>query len=365
MTSNATKKKVFLTGGAGVLGAALIDVLAQSCELICLTHKSPIRHPLVQVVQGDITAPCFGWEAARFGAFARSLDWIIHSAAITRLEGDGDEIARTNVVGTVNMLALAEQGNVPLYHISTAFAQECDYYDGVAPQTSYEAAKRHAETLVEQAPVRTAIFRPSIIIGDAHDGAMPAFQGFHLTLALLMSGVLPVWPSPAAAHVDVIARDLVAMCIKSALERELVGQHFNLCSGAAAPTVEQVVQLLADVAAAAGRPFNRPKCMHPDVFERLIKPVFLPTFPPAFQPVLERAALMCRYSTLRTPLVSSLAQLLPADVLRDRDPLQELRHSVMFLLPRLAAFTRMLRIPAHMLNRTASAQPVTRDEVSA
>lgn len=357
MPTHRVKKTVFLTGGAGVLGSALIDALAPSYHLICLTHKSAISDPRVTLVQGDITAPCLGWGALRCGEFARKLDWIIHSAAITRLESEGDEILRTNIVGTENILALAQMGDIPLYHISTAFALQCDYYQGVAPQTSYEAAKRRAEQLVMDARVRASIFRPSIIIGDAADGAMPAFQGFHLTLALLMSGVLPVWPSPENGYVDVIARDKVARCIKAALDQELVGQHYNLCSGAAAPTVTQLLDLVGEVAVAAGRSFNRPKCMHPDVFERLIKPVFLPTFPAPLQPVLQRAALMCRYSSLRTPLASSVAELLPPGF--DCQPLAELRQSLQFLLPRLAAFTRMLRIPAHMLNWTAPGQPVS------
>lgn len=355
-TPPGAKKTVLLTGGAGVLGSALVEYLAPSYHLICLTHKSVIRHPLVECVAGDITRERFGWDGAAFAQLAGRLDWIIHSAAQTRLEGNGEEILRTNYTGTRTMLELAALAHCPLYHISTAFATPCDYYPGVAAETSYEAAKRQAEQLVKASGVRASIFRPSIIIGDSVGGCMPSFQGFHLTLALLMAGVLPLVPSPEQAFVDVIARDVVAEAIKAALDRELLGDDYYLSSGAGAPTAGAMLDLVVSMAARGGPVRQRPKCIDPEIFERLIKPVFLPTFPQQLQPVLQRAAQMCRYAALRSPLESSLPLLLGAQRCAGRDALDELRQSMAYLQPRLGALMRMLRIPPAMLGKAAPAE---------
>lgn len=339
------------------MGLLHIGALAGKYRLICLARKSVIRHSDVEIVQGDITQPRFGLHESQFDAIARRIDWIVHSAAITRLDGDSDEIHRANVVGTQQVLELAARSGKPLYHISTAFTHDCDYFEGVVPATSYEFSKRLAEQLVRRSGLPVTIFRPSIIIGDAATGVMPGFQGFHLTVGLVFSGVLPIVPCPAQARVDVIARDVAALAIKMALDRELIGGDFFLTSGDKAPTVDKIVDLLAGVARENGVLFARPRCMHPDIFERLIKPVFLPSVAGELQAALLRAASMCRYVSLRTQLPSNLLELLPEDVGHGRDATVELQRSIEFMQPRLAAFSRMAKLARSKPRRSCSDEP--------
>jgi nucleoside-diphosphate-sugar epimerase len=348
-----SSRRIFLTGGAGVLGGALIECLAGQYPLVCLTRQSMLRRADVETLRGDIREAHFGLGEHAFRALAGRIDWIVHAGAVTRLDGGEEEIHAVNCVGTRNVLALAELSGKPLYHISTAFTHPCDYFEGVMAATPYELSKRRAEALVRESGVPASIFRPSIVIGDAATGAMPNFQGLHTVLGLALVGGLPIVPSPPSAYVDVIARDVAARAIKAALDRKAIGDDYFVTSGAAAPRIAAMLELLEHVSAEHGRAFVRPRCMLPDIYERLIKPAFLPSIPGGLQPALLRASLMSRYACLRSPLPSSLPQLLGMEQCRERDPLQELHRSIDYLWPRLASFRRGLKTSAGAPRRAA------------
>lgn len=184
--SGKERMTVLLTGGAGVLGSALIEQLMPDYRLICLTHKTPIHVSGVEQIQADISQPLLGLSQRGFDELCGKIQWIIHSAAITRLTGKPKEIFTVNSTGTQNMLEVARHSRAPLYHISTAFTHPCDYFPGVGEMTPCEMAKRQAEQKVRESGLCTSIFRPSILIGNARGGHMPQIQGLHATMALVM-----------------------------------------------------------------------------------------------------------------------------------------------------------------------------------
>ncbi|MCG8296407.1 MULTISPECIES: SDR family oxidoreductase [Pseudomonas] len=344
--SGPSRMTVFLTGGAGVLGDTLIDQLAERYDLICLTRRSAIRHPGVETLRGDICQPRLGLSAADYLALLPRIDWVIHSAAITRLDGHAEAVFSVNYQGTEQVLQLVRDAQVPLYHISTAFTHPCDYHPGVMPSTPYEIVKRQAETLVREAGVPVSIFRPSIIIGDSQTGHMPILQGFHLTMGLMMSGYLPIIPCPEGGRVDVIARDVAAAAIVSALDQRLIGDDYFLSNGPQALDIRTLLDLMCAEMAQQGKPFQRPRCMNPDIYERLVRPVFLPALEENIRAALGRATQLCRYASLLQPLPSSLAELLPARRLAQRSPREELALTLARLSPKLSAMQRMLKVPA-------------------
>ncbi|MGG5287774.1 SDR family oxidoreductase [Pseudomonas shirazensis] len=344
--SEQRKLTILLTGGAGVLGESLIDHLADDHQLLCLTRKSRIADPRVETLKGDICLPRLGLDDELYMRLLAEVDWVVHSAAVTRMDGEIDEIFSVNYQGTENVVAFVQQAEVPLYHISTAFTHPCDYAAGVLTETPYEVAKRQAETLVRSAGIQASIFRPSIIIGDANSGRMPTFQGFHMTMGLMMSGFLPIVPCPDNGHVDLIARDVAAQAIANALGRRLIGQDYFLTSGPQALTMQHLLDLMCQSMANQGVAFTRPRCMAPEVYERLVRPVFLPALSSNVRAALERAHQLCRYASLLSPLPSSLPELLSAEQLGGRDVGRELLQSLNHLAPKLGALTRMLRQPA-------------------
>lgn len=347
---------LLVTGGAGVVGESLLKCLDDRYRVICLARRSDINIPGVEVLRGDIRHPTLGLCPEQYATLAKRVDWIVHSAAVTRLDGEGADIHDTNYIGTANIVQFSQRANAPLYHISTAYTHACDYYEGVPPETAYERAKKLAERLVIEAGIPVSIFKPSMVIGDATTGVMPNFQGFHMTLALSMSGILPVIPCPPEAYADVIARDVVARAIKHALDRRLLGGSFYLTSGDKAPTVLVLSQLLAEAAALGGQAYAAPRFMSPDVFERLLKPVFLPALDPGLQASLLRAAHMLRYGCLRAPLPSSIPSLMAGHADAGRDPTEELRQSIRFLQPKVGAFRRLMKAGASRSKASNMAQ---------
>lgn len=344
--SGQTRLTVFLTGGAGVLGDTLIDQLAERYHLVCLTRRSSIRHPGVETLRGDICQPHMGLSHADYLALTKRVDWVIHCAAITRLDGHAEAVFSVNYQGTEQVLQFVRDADVPLYHISTAFTHPWVVVTGVMPSTPYEVVKRQAETLVREAGVPVSIFRPSIIIGDSHSGHMPMLQGFHLTMGLMMSGYLPIIPCPEGGRVDVIARDVAAAGIASALDQRLIGDDYFLTNGPQALDIRTLLDLMCEQMQDQSTPFQRPRCMNPDIYERLVRPVFLPALEENIRAALGRATQLCRYASLLQPLPSSLEQLLPAQRLAQRSPRQELALTLACLAPKLSAMQRMLKIPA-------------------
>ncbi|VXC40914.1 SDR family oxidoreductase [Pseudomonas sp. 8O] len=343
--SGNSKITVLITGGSGVLGDSLISKLADRYHLVCLVRRRSIRHDGVELVYGDIRQPRMGLSANAYVALLARIDWVIHCAAVTRLNGHNAEIFEVNCQGTVHVLAFARDADVPFYHVSTAFTLPCEYHTGVLPQTPYEATKRKAETLVREAGVAASIFRPSIIIGDSLDGHIPNLQGFHLSMGLVMSGFLPIIPCPESGRVDLIPRDVVAAAIASALDQRLIGDDYNLTSGAQALEFSMMLDLMCAEMQQQHKPFRRPRCLQPDVYERLVRPVFLPALDEHTRAALAMTAQMCRYASLRQPLPSSLDELLPAARLALRNPRQEMMLNLAQLATRLGAVRRMLNIP--------------------
>ena len=96
--------KILLTGGSGLLGGAIHEVLAAN------GHS-------VDIFQGDITDPSS--DSFAFPTF----DWVIHTAAQTDVAAcarDGNQCFSVNVEGTRTMRKIAEKTGARFLYISTA-----------------------------------------------------------------------------------------------------------------------------------------------------------------------------------------------------------------------------------------------------
>src|SRR5215470_13906962 len=116
------RPSVLLTGGSGVVGRALLRRLGD-CDVVCLTHRSPVSGTNVTAVTGDIAQPMFGLAEQAYAELAARVDAIIHCAAVTGFNRTDGTLEATNITGTehVTAFAAAAAAKAVLYHVSTAF----------------------------------------------------------------------------------------------------------------------------------------------------------------------------------------------------------------------------------------------------
>lgn len=153
-------RRVLVAGGAGFLGSYLCDaLLAQGCAVLCVDNfhtgdadnVAHLRtHPHFELLEHDVTLP-----------LSVAVDAICNlacPASPVHYARDPVYTTRTCVLGTMNLLELARQLDVPLLQASTSevygdpqvHPQPEDYWGNVNPvgvRACYDEGKRCAETL--------------------------------------------------------------------------------------------------------------------------------------------------------------------------------------------------------------------------
>lgn len=118
---SAKRPTILLTGGAGVLGRALIEELSPDFRIICLRHRTPVNDHRVREVRADLLEPGLGLTRADLAQLTADVDLVVHSAAATNWKAEPDQIRRANLDGTIAMLDLAVRAGARFFHMSTAF----------------------------------------------------------------------------------------------------------------------------------------------------------------------------------------------------------------------------------------------------
>ncbi|MDI5961313.1 SDR family oxidoreductase [Streptomyces sp. SL13] len=242
--------RVLVTGAAGLVGAEVTARLAAAGhEVTALVHRTPVLvgndgTPLeaagVRCLTADVTRPRLGLSEADHEALAGGIDRIVHCAAITDFGRPEEDYQRVNVDGTAHVLELARAGGADLVHVGTAYV--CGERDGLILETeldegqrlanAYEASKLRAETLVHKARadgVRSAVVRPSIVVGDEHTGVVRDYKNIYVVLKLTTEGKVRSIPGQYEARLDLVPVDYVADVITQVTERfdEAAGRTFH------------------------------------------------------------------------------------------------------------------------------------------
>jgi nucleoside-diphosphate-sugar epimerase len=306
-------KTILLTGGSGVLGQALLRHRLPDTMVLCLTYRTPIGGERNTQVCGDITQRHLGLSCSAYANLAARTDFVIHAAAITDFNEPRERIFRTNVEGTKNIVALAHLADAPLYYLGTAFSDPLSYAEGSQPN-AYELSKREAEAVVRGSGIPSVILRPSIVVGDSTTGEISRLQGFHLLMSLFMKGslkgFLPLGPSGLNSYVDIVPQDLIARVVMTLLAGEHVGGEYSLTSGDQALTIGRFLEICTlNARRLVGYELGRPRVVNMEIFDRLIRPVFLPALPPTMRQLFEKALGFTRYLNIQKPLPSSLPEL--------------------------------------------------------
>jgi thioester reductase-like protein len=300
--NGAEPRTVFLTGGSGLLGTALLHSYGAN-DVIALCHRSPIKQAGIEIVSGDIRKPLLGLSESHYNALASRIDVIVHSASITRFSVDQAKILDTNVAGSDAIVRLARHAKARLVYISTAFVHP--NASELAPSSRYEESKCAAEALVLSLGENFVIIRPSIIVGDSRTGKVAAYQGMHELLGSIIDGSLPVLPTAPDRFCDFVAQDWVTDAIWSAVSHPNPAKELWITSGARALSVGSIVGAAARIRDAYGFVGAAPRIVPYETLQRLFIPAFLESLPGRLKRRFRANLKMARYMNQERPLPSS------------------------------------------------------------
>jgi nucleoside-diphosphate-sugar epimerase len=265
-TTGRRRQTIVLTGASGVIGKALLPELADH-EVICLVNRGSVdgEH---RVVRADVTQPRLGLDRDAYGELARRADCVVHSAAVTDWAEPKERIHAANVEGTRNVLELARDGDVPIYHMSSSFIR------AIAPDAplelppthiivNYVTSKRESEELVTRSGLPHTIFRPTNLIGDSITGRIARNQIIQLVAEFVCRGKVPLYPTRSDTLVDVIPQDVFAKAVANVIGDEDLGREYWLTYGGRAMTVPRAVQLCVEFMDGIGRPIAAPRIVEP------------------------------------------------------------------------------------------------------
>ncbi len=188
---------------------------------------STIGHRVI-VLAGDISEFQLGLSDERYRDIVRTVTHIIHAAADLRLNGPIDQLRKTNVNGTKNILELAFAAQsdhcfARFAHVSTAYVaggrtgeiEEESLTDEYGFYSNYEITKFEAELLVREARAKlpVSVFRPSQVVGDSKTGVIKTFNTLYFPLRLYLNRKPRVVPVSPSLKVNMVPVDYVADAI--------------------------------------------------------------------------------------------------------------------------------------------------------
>lgn len=164
-------KKVYVAGGAGMLGSYLIDSFESIGSSVFVTDiDTDPTHTIGGKIQyGDVRS----YNQMESQILDFNADLVINLAAMTDLEEselDSDRCYSTNTIGAINLQVISKKMNVPYIFISTAgvFDGEKEYYTDVDkpnPLGVYARSKVYAEDYLMSNYEKTWIFRAGWMMG--------------------------------------------------------------------------------------------------------------------------------------------------------------------------------------------------------
>jgi thioester reductase-like protein len=261
-----------------VVGRALLQRLGNA-DVICLVHRSPVTGPAIRSVRGDVSKPMLGLDEPTYDRLASTVGAVVHCAAVTEFNRTDGSLHATNVVGTEHMVAFAARARAVLYHVSTAFVHTTADGDRGRTALGYAESKATAEEIVRASGVPHVILRPSVLVGDSETGEIAQFQGLHQVAAGIFAGIVPLIPFDGSWPIDFLPADVVADAIACVVERRVDRGEYWISAGPRSLRIDEAVDVVLDIARELDVRVDAPRFVTPELFDRLIGPVFLDALP--------------------------------------------------------------------------------------
>jgi len=307
--------RVFLTGATGFLGGHILARILRhyaGAKVVVLVRPSGqqsarerVDHLLgrmlgpgaaerfagrVEVVQGDIGEAGLGVEPSVHAALRTSVDQVIHCAAAVRWDLSLEDARRDNVDGTRHVLEFADalRSLGRLDYVGTAFVAgeregrvlEDELDVGQTFRNTYEQTKMEAEQAVRAFAEAhaTAIYRPSVVVGDSKTGAMSSFQGasqiFLFYRQFFSRGLAVPVPVDLTSRLDLIPIDYVIDAFFALMHTEQsLGRTFHLASGP--ENVLTFDEMFDEMAKLTG--LTRPSTIPLDTYFKSVRPLLTST----------------------------------------------------------------------------------------
>ncbi len=210
-----TKRNVLITGGTGFIGRRLVRRLIKQdpgLELSLLVEprlrgaadaeisklKAENLTLSSMIIEGDITAACFGLGTASYDQLCGRVTDVIHLAALYDLAVPQRIAEKVNIDGTQHVIDfLRDAGYRPtLHYFSTCYVsgrrvgvvREADLDCSFGFKNFYESTKFEAERRVRGEcgkGLKAIIIRPGIVCGDSRTGETEKFDGIYFSMALV------------------------------------------------------------------------------------------------------------------------------------------------------------------------------------
>lgn len=238
------QQTIFVTGATGLVGAAMTELLLHRGHTVfalargenqasaegrvhrALTSIAPngawrSSEGLV-VLRGDVTLDKLGLEPASRERLRGQLDFVVHTAGITRFD-DPDTIL-VNLNGTERLVGLfggLGWGHTRLIHVSTAYVcgrqvgqiieERVDHRPRGVFHNVYEHSKALTEAMLfDRMGAQVTIVRPSIVVGalgPAWEGSIPVtlegYYAYFRAWSRLKQGLQKIWGVPPGEVLDV------------------------------------------------------------------------------------------------------------------------------------------------------------------
>lgn len=304
---------IFLTGGTGYLGSYVVTRLAlhHGADLLLLVRAADRRRAIeklwrglemhvgpedfrrvlarVELVHGDLTQPGLGIEREARARVARRATSVLHVAASLNRRSE-KECLNANLRGTLAVIQLAREiaehgaglrrfSDVSTVAVAGRRGTEVVGEDGAiewerSDYDPYARTKKFGEHMVAELlrDVPRAVFRPSIVLGDARH---PRTTQFDMVRAFVALADMPVLPLSGAERHDIVNADWVGRAIADLhVKPVLAHEIYHLSCGARAKTTREIADAML-----SSMPRRR-------------RPRFVPRASGAFQSAVDQVALL-------------------------------------------------------------------------